>query len=83
MHKIYNKAIMLFVLLPCYRLIKSGTFFKRSGPATKGFESREFWFQVAFFNLNTVFYFLGWNVCMEENNRKISLALYIRLEFSH
>ena len=70
------------LLLPCYRRMKSGTFSKRSGAATKGFESCEFWFQVAFFNLNTVFYFLGWNVCMEENNRKISLALYIRLEFS-
>ena len=63
-------------------MMKSGTFSKRSGAATNRFESCEFWFQVAFFNLNTVLYFLGYNVCMEENNRKISLALYIRLEFS-
>ena len=37
--------------------MKSGTFSKRSGAATKGFKSCEFWFQVAFFNLNTVLYF--------------------------
>ena len=57
-------------------------FSKRSGAAPKGFESCEFWFQAAFFNLNTALYFLGLYVCMEENNLKISLALYIRLEFS-
>ena len=51
------------VLLPCYRMMKSGTFFKRSGAATKGFESCEFWFQVAFFNLITVFVFSG-IICM-------------------
>ena len=37
----------------------SGTFSKRSGAATKGFESSEFGVQVAFFNLNTALYFLG------------------------
>ena len=37
---------------------------------------------MAFFNLNTALYFLGQYVCTEENNLKISLALYIRLEFS-
>ena len=63
-------------------MMKSGTFSKRSGAATKGFESCEFWFQVAFFNLNTALYFLGQYICMEENDLKISLALYIRLEFS-
>ena len=63
-------------------MMKSGTFSKRSGAATKGFKSCEFWFQVAFFNLNTVLYFLEQYVCMEENNLKTSLALYIRLEFS-
>ena len=61
-------------------MMKSGTFSKISGAATKGFESCEFWFQLAFFYLNTALYFLGY-VCMEENNLKISLALYIRLEF--
>ena len=63
-------------------MMKSGTFSKRPGAATKGFESCKFWFQVAFFNLNTAFNF--WDsmyVCMEESNLKISLALYIRLEF--
>ena len=40
-------------------MMKSGTFSKRAGAATKEFESSEFWFQVAFFNLNTVLYFLG------------------------
>ena len=64
-------------------MMKSGTFSKRSGAATKGLESCEFWFQVAFFNLNTVLYFLGKYVCKEKNDLKISLALYIRLEFSH
>ena len=83
MHRIYNKAITVSTLLPCYRMLKSGTFSKRSGAATKGFESCEFWFQVAFFNLNTALYFPGKYVCMEENNLKISLALYIRLEFSY
>ena len=39
--------------------MKGGTFSKRSEAATKGFESCEFWFQVAFFNLNTALYFLG------------------------
>ena len=63
-------------------MMKSGTFSKRSGAATKGFESCEFWFQVTFFNLNTALYLLGQYVCMEENNLKISLALYISLEFS-
>ena len=33
------------------------------------------------FNLNTDWYFLGQNVCMEENNLKILLALYTSLEF--
>ena len=61
--------------------MKSGTFSKRSGAATKGFESCEFWFQVAFFNLNTAWYFLGQNVCMKENNLNISLALYTSLDF--
>ena len=74
--------LLQLVLLPCYRIMNSGTFPKRSGPATKGFESCEFWFQVAFFNLNTALYFLEY-VCMEENNRKISLALCIRLEFNN
>ena len=63
-------------------MMKSGTFSKRSGAATKGFESCEFWFQVAFFNLNTALYLLGQYVCMEENNLKISLVLYISLEFN-
>ena len=63
-------------------MMKSGTFSKKSGAATKGVESCEFWFQVAFFNLNTPLYFLEKHVCMVENNLKISLALYIRLEFS-
>ena len=59
-------------------MMKSGTFSKRSGAATKGFESCEFWVQVAFFNLNTALYFVGQYVWMKENNLKISLALYIR-----
>ena len=63
-------------------MMKSGTFSKKSGAATKGFESCEFWVQMAFFHLNTALYFLGQCVCMEGNNLKISLALYIRLEFS-
>ena len=63
--------------------MKSGTFSKRSGAATKGVESCECWFQAAFFNLNTALSFRGQYVCMEENNLKISLALYIRLEFSN
>ena len=79
MHKIYITKLLRLVLLSCYRMMKSGTFSKRSGAATKGYESCEFWFQVAFFNLNTALYFLGWYVCMEESNLKISLALYIRL----
>ena len=61
-------------------MMKSDTFSKRSGAATKEFESCEFWFQAAFFNLKTTLYFLGKYVCMEENNLKMSLALYIRLE---
>ena len=75
MHKIYNKAITVSIVLPCYRMMKSGTFSKRSRAATEGFEFCEFWFQVAFFNLNTTLCFLGSYVCMEENNLKISLAL--------
>ena len=55
----YITKLLRLVLLPCYRMTKSGTFSKRSGAATKGFESCEFWFQVAFLILNTVFYFLG------------------------
>ena len=55
----YITKLLRLVLLPCYRMMKSGTFSKRSGAATKGFESCEFWFQVAFFNLNTVLYLLG------------------------
>ena len=61
-------------------MMKSGTFSKRSEAATKGLESCEFWFQAAFCSLNTALYFLGYYVYMEENNLKISLALYIRLE---
>ena len=63
--------------------MKSGSFSKRSVAATKGFEPCEFWFQVAFFNLNTVLYVLGKYLLIEENNRKISLALYIRFELNH
>ena len=63
-------------------MMKNCTFSKRLGTATKGFEYCEFWFQGAFFNLSTALYFLGLYVCMRENNLKISLALYIRLEFS-
>ena len=55
----YITKLLRLVILPCYRMTKSGTFSKRSGAATKGFESCEFWIQVAFLNLNTVFYFLG------------------------
>ena len=51
--------LLRLVLLPCYKMMKSGTFSKRSGAATKGFASCEFWFQVAFFNLNTGFEFSG------------------------
>ena len=41
----------------------------------------KFGFRWHFFNLNTALYFLVKYVCMEENNLKISLALYMRLEF--
>ena len=54
----YIARLLRLVLLPCYRMMESGSFSKRSGAATKGFESCEFWFQVAFFNLNTALYFL-------------------------
>ena len=57
--RVYITKLLRLVLLPCYRMMKSGTFSKRSGAATKGFESCEFWFQVAFFNLNTALHFLG------------------------
>ena len=46
----YITKLLRLVLLPCYRMMKSVTFSKKSGAATKGFESCEFWFQVAFFN---------------------------------
>ena len=82
MHKYITKLLRL-VLLPRYRMMKSGTFSKISGAATKGFDSCEFWFQVAFFNLNTALYFLGKFVCIEENYLKVSLALYICLEFRY
>ena len=55
----YITKLLRLVLLQCYRMVKSGTFSKRSGAATKEFESCEFWFQVAFFNLNTALYFVG------------------------
>ena len=44
----YITKLLQLVLLPCYRMMKSGTFSKRSGATKKGFESCEFWFQVAF-----------------------------------
>ena len=56
--------------------MKSCTFSKRSGAATKGFESSGGIFQFKY-----SFVFSG-IVCIEENNLKISLALFIRLEFS-
>ena len=55
----YITKLLQLVLLPCYRMMKSGTFPKILGAATKGFVSCEFWFQVAFFNLNKALYFLG------------------------
>ena len=55
----YITKLLRLVLLPRYRMMKNGTFPNRSGAATKGFESCGFWFQVAFFNLNTSLYFLG------------------------
>ena len=45
----YITKLLQLVLLPCYRIMKSDTFSKRSGAAT----ACEFWFQLAFFNLNT------------------------------
>ena len=59
----YITKLLRLVLIPCYRMMKSGTFSKRSGAATTALESCEFWFQVAFFILNTFLYFVG-IVCM-------------------
>ena len=58
-------TLLRLVLLPCYRMMKSGTFSKRTGAATKGIESCEFWFQVAFFQFKYSFVFSG-IVCVYE-----------------
>ena len=42
--KKYITKLLWLVLLPCYRMMKSDTFSKGSGAATKGVESCEFWF---------------------------------------
>ena len=75
MHKIYNNAITVrLTAMP--KMMKSGTFSKRSGAATKGFEYCEFWFQMAFLILMQ-FCILGLFICLEQKkNRKIPLALY-------
>ena len=75
------KCIVIHVRTVCIyiSISKISTFSKRSGTATKGFKSCEFLFHVAFFYLNIALYFLGWYACMEENNLKILLALYILL----
>ena len=57
LHKVYNKAITVSFTPMLYNK-NSGTFCKRSGAATKGFEPCEFWFQMGSFNLNTVLYVL-------------------------
>ena len=62
----YITKLLQLVLLPCYKMMKSGTFSKRLGAATKGFESCEFWFQVAYFKYS--FVFSGIVSIMEENN---------------
>ena len=46
-------------------MMKSGTFSKRSGAATKRFELCGFGFQMASFNENAVLYVLGWYICLE------------------
>ena len=53
--------------------MKSGTFPKRLGAATKGFESFRWHFSIL------IQLCIFWD---SMNNLKISLALYIRLEFS-
>ena len=53
----YITKILRLVLHTYYRMMKSGTFSKRSGAATKGFKICEFWFQMVYFNLNA--YALG------------------------
>ena len=59
-------------------MMKSGTFSKRSVAATKGFESHELWFQVAF-----SFVFAGTVCVYGKNNLNVLLARYISLEFSY
>ena len=52
LHSIYNAALTVFYLLPCYRIKRSSTFPKRLGAATNEFKGRESWFQIVFFSLN-------------------------------
>ena len=52
LHSIYYSALTV-ILLPCYRIKTSSTFPKRLVAATKEYKGREFWFQIAFFSLNT------------------------------
>ena len=56
----YISKLLRLVLLPCYRMMKSGTFSKRPGSATKGFGFCEFWFQIALF-LNQMQFCIFWD----------------------
>ena len=54
LHSIYNSALTVILLL-CYRIKRSSISPKRLGAATKEFKGREFWFQIAFFSLISLF----------------------------
>ena len=54
LHNIYNSALTV-IILPCYRIKRSSTFPKRLGAATMEFKGREFCFQIAFLQFESIF----------------------------
>ena len=52
-------------------------------PRDQGLLQRDLNFSFRFFNLNAVQCMFWDRICLEQNNLKISLAMYIRLEYSN
>ena len=53
-YSLYNSALTV-ILLPCYKIRRSSSFPKRLGAATKEFKAREVWFQIPFFQFESIF----------------------------
>ena len=70
-------------LLPCYKKLKSRIFFKRLEAASIELKFYKIQCYLSRPRLNAFLYVFDHFSCKEENERQISLALYIRLEYNN